>query len=409
MKETNKWLLAVFCCSVLCMALNGCGQSGPEAGSPETDSISNAEVLEEEALRQTGIMPTAAADNQEAEGRLIEDQTFQVMLKPLGEVTFSSYEPDVERDQFGDAVFTLQRDDGTVYTLEGMYEDNSRPNELFHSVEAVSFPDFDHDGNSDIMTICSYLPSSGSDAGERESEARIYRGNDDGTFTLDREITAAANSAVAEKTIPIILDFVGAGRPAADYMEAWQTAYINYLTSHGNDSIAGYVPIYIDDDEIPELVEIGSSEAVGTRILMFSKGDVTEFQISRLNFSYIERGNLICNSDGHMDSYYDLIYRVEDGSITTVAAGYYGAEDSTNLQLDENGLPVYTYTFWSGEGQMPDSLSEALSQGKSLPKEEYIRALNAVFDTSKSSLGYVWGVWSSREEMTREIETIASR
>lgn len=74
------------------------------------------------------------------------------------------------------------------------------------------------------MTICSYLPFSGSDAGERESEARIYRGNDDGTFTLDREITVAANSAVAEKTIPIILDFVGAGRPAADYMEAWQTA-----------------------------------------------------------------------------------------------------------------------------------------------------------------------------------------
>lgn len=64
MKETNKWLSAVFCCSVLCMALNGCGQSGPEAGSPETDSISNAEVLEEEAPRQTGIMPTAAADNQ---------------------------------------------------------------------------------------------------------------------------------------------------------------------------------------------------------------------------------------------------------------------------------------------------------------------------------------------------------
>lgn len=80
--------------------------------------------------------------------------------------------------------------------------------------------------------------------------------------------------------------------------------------------------------------------------------------------------------------------------------------DSANLQLDENGLPVYTYTFWSGEGQMPDSLSEALSQGKSLPKEKYIRVVNAVFDTSKSSLGYVWGAWSSREEMIREIETM---
>lgn len=58
---------------------------------------------------------------------------------------------------------------------------------------------------------------------------------------------------------------------------------------------------------------------------------------------------------------------------------------------------------------MPDSLSGALSQGKSLPKEEYIRVVNAVFDTSKSSLGYVWGAWSSREEMIREIETMASR
>ena len=82
-------------------------------------------------------------------------------------------------------------------------------NEIFNQVEAVSFPDYNSDGYSDIISICSYSPASGPEAGTGYSEARIYRGSADGSFVLEKDLSDAANSAVAEKTVKSILGFLG--------------------------------------------------------------------------------------------------------------------------------------------------------------------------------------------------------
>lgn len=91
-----------------------------------------------------------------------------------------------------------------------------------------------------------------------------------------------------------------------DGPESWPQAYIDYL-AHDSDIAGqnGYVLIYIDADEIPELVEIGADEATGCRIINFSDGAAHVTQLNRLYFSYIERENLLCNSEGNMDYYYD--------------------------------------------------------------------------------------------------------
>ena len=82
----------------------------------------------------------------------------------------------------------------------------------------------------------------------------------------------------------------------------------------------------------------------------------------RLGFSYIERENLLCNSDGNMDHYYDVVYRLENGRLVQAAAGYYGAEDNSAVRYDENQEPVYQYQ-WNGAV---------------MTREEYNKALNAV-------------------------------
>ena len=52
-------------------------------------------------------------------------------------------------------------------------------------------------------------------------------------------------------------------------------------------------------------------------------------------FTYIERENLLCNSDGVMDRYcYSILYH--RWSVDADRRGNYGAEDHTNLQQDEN-------------------------------------------------------------------------
>ena len=51
-------------------------------------------------------------------------------------------------------MFRLEKDGQVIDTLEGVYGDNIRSNEIFNQVEAVSFPDYNSDGYSDIISIC---------------------------------------------------------------------------------------------------------------------------------------------------------------------------------------------------------------------------------------------------------------
>lgn len=113
-------------------------------------------------------------------------------------------------------------------------------------------------------------------------------------------------------------------------------------------------------------------------------------QLDRLNFTYIERENLLCNSDGHMDSYYDLVYSLVDKRMVRIAEGYYGAEDNSNLQFDSEGNAVYDYE-WNGE---------------SVSKEDYEKKLNAVYDFARAKNGYTRENLYSAQEMINYIEDI---
>ncbi len=134
------------------------------------------------------------------------------------------------------------------------------------------------------------------------------------------------------------------------------------------DAQSGYTLISLSDDGIPQLAEIGADEATGCRIVHYANGEVHVTQLNRLFFSYIPKGNLLCNSEGNMDYYYDLVFRLEDGEMNLIASGYYGAEDNSNVQYDEKGDPIYLYEW----------------EGVRMSREEYQAQLSKVYDFSKA-------------------------
>lgn len=183
---------------------------------------------------------------------------------------------------------------------------------------------------------------------------------------------------------------------AGTIADSWQQAYVEYLQSApGREDAGGYTLIYVDNDDIPELVDIGGSEAEGTRLISFPGGKIQETQLSRTYFTYLERGGLFCNSDGNMDCYWDLVYQIQDGQVTQVGSGYYGIwqyyEEDREVDREENGMPIYLYE-WNGE---------------KVTEEAYSEALYALYDLERAVPGYSYedGRYGySADEMTEILE-----
>lgn len=124
--------------------------------------------------------------------------------------------------------------------------------------------------------------------------------------------------------------------------------------------------IYVDENPQPELwMDYGYGYA-GAEIYTVDNGITDKIYLSHGFAYWIEKGNLLLVRGGHMDNYYDEIYKIEDGKFVTLAAGDYGAEDNSNIQLDENGYPIYDY-YWNGMKTSED---------------EYERQLTDAFDMS---------------------------
>lgn len=119
-------------------------------------------------------------------------------------------------------------------------------------------------------------------------------------------------------------------------VDSWEDYYLAYLDETVlPDSYYTYDFIYVDDDDIPELVLNSGYEAGGCIILTCHEGYVDELQTNRLSFSYIERQNLLNNRGGHQGYYFDHIYKIVDGKWEKVFSGEYWSDDPTSLVYDE--------------------------------------------------------------------------
>lgn len=199
-----------------------------------------------------------------------------------------------------------------------------------------------------------------------------FDGNEEGKVTLwylnnwpqGEDIYEVLNGqATAEES--------GDTQETPDVSSEWKQAYIDYINSHGQFEISKLVNI--NNDEIPELYINFGTTASGDVLCSYAEGTVIEQPMYNYGFSYIEGQNLFRDLGGHMDVYYDKIYTIQGGQFALLYSGDYGAEDNSNVQLDESGMPIYNY-YWNG--------TQVSSQ------EEYMTLLNQVYNTEQAITPY---------------------
>ena len=199
-----------------------------------------------------------------------------------------------------------------------------------------------------------------------------FDGNEEGKVTLwylnnwpqGEDIYEVLNGqATAEES--------GDTQETPDVSSEWKQAYIDYINSHGQFEISKLVNI--NNDEIPELYINFGTTASGDVLCSYAEGTVIEQPMYNYGFSYIEGQNLFRDLGGHMDVYYDKIHTIQDGQFALLYSGDYGAEDNSNVQLDESGMPIYNY-YWNG--------TQVSSQ------EEYMTLLNQVYNTEQAITPY---------------------
>lgn len=154
--------------------------------------------------------------------------------------------------------------------------------------------------------------------------------------------------------------------------DSWKQLYIDYINQSYQSEWVYYQLMYINDDDIPELLIDYNITASGAEVCTVYNNELRSMQVYTYGVSYIERANLLRSAGGHMDSYYDIIYSIRNGEFVELEKGEYGIMGNAELQFDEDGTPIYNY-YWN----------EA-----EVSQEEYQQDLSAVFDPLRATSPY---------------------
>ncbi|SEG23200.1 Lipase (class 3) [Eubacterium ruminantium] len=168
------------------------------------------------------------------------------------------------------------------------------------------------------------------------------------------------------------------GKGSSRNIEEWAEKYIDYIRDHTMyDDYSGYYLdpndtvrfrtsttfelIYVDDDDIPEVLTSGADEATGMGIIYINSNGKVDFKIIyRHGFAYIERTGLVMNNSGNTGYYYTYIYKLENHEFKELGSG--------NYQDQLNGNTVSMKYSWNG---------------RELSEDAYWKEVDKLFDRSK--------------------------
>lgn len=205
-KESRKKYICFGGMLFVCVALAACGnETGSEAGEPETDFTGAAGEAADNGAASSDAEKLLTEEGQ------IAEQTFPVTVAGLGDVVFAAYEPDYDQNMQADVTFLLLSKKGEVLqTLSGVRENNIRAvAESYAGVDVVSFPDYNDDGRTDIITITNYSYITGPEIGEGFAEVRVYSGSEHGYFRYEEDISEMIRAEIKTPTIQNVRDFLG--------------------------------------------------------------------------------------------------------------------------------------------------------------------------------------------------------
>lgn len=148
---------------------------------------------------------------------IIDNQTFQVSLTEYpGETWFASYN---ENESGNDAAFRIILDDQVVETLSSYIPADTSEKE-FKSVDAVSFADYDYDGDTDILIVKSW---------EQYTVGAVYDGNNAGSsgncFMLNTELSDYVSQSLEEITIGGIMELLQGTKQEDEFPDEFAGMY----------------------------------------------------------------------------------------------------------------------------------------------------------------------------------------
>ena len=157
-------------------------------------------------------------------------------------------------------------------------------------------------------------------------------------------------------------------------MQDWQAAYVEYIEGFEEKERCYYSLIYVDDDDIPELVIDTGFGAGGYKILTFHNGEVDDHQTDGRLFYYIEKKNLLNNTGGRMGYYFDRICSIENGKWVYVTGGEYRENPENRMEFlyEWEGKPVE-------EEEYEDKLDEVFDREQAKEPEQYERLDEMLF------------------------------
>jgi hypothetical protein len=102
------------------------------------------------------------------------------------------------------------------------------------------------------------------------------------------------------------------------YVDYYENAVLEYCGEKVKDVFQQWALVYIDNDDIPEMVLFCPGEAYGNMVLSYYDGKVSEWASWRCNLKFIPRSGLLHNRDGSMGEYWDKVIRLKNGQFTEI-------------------------------------------------------------------------------------------
>ena len=127
----------------------------------------------------------------------------------------------------------------------------------------------------------------------------------------------------------------------------WKKQYIEYLKNVDSKNYGGCEYIYMNNDDIPELMILGSNTAAGNILVTSDNTTIDSKIIASGKMYYAEKSNELDNASGHQGVYVYEIYKIIDGKIK---------EEEVN-SFDTSGKTAFVYNRPKTIQQIIDDLS----------------------------------------------------
>ena len=102
---------------------------------------------------------------------------------------------------------------------------------------------------------------------------------------------------------------------------SWKKVYIDYLNTIDVSNFSGFQLVYIDYDDIPELIAMGSAHISPCYLCWVNNGFLCQGHVSFSGFRYLEKQNKYLCREGWTGTGWDTVYRINGGEEEEIEKG----------------------------------------------------------------------------------------